>query len=1453
MTRKGIFKFNVLSFGLSNAPAIFQRLMDLVLMGLNWQICLAFLDDVIVMSSTYEQHLERLQQVFERFRGANLKLNAGKCHLLQEKVKFLGSIVSREGIAPDPEKIRAITEWPVPTDLKQVRGFVALASYYRKHIAHFADIARPLHRLSCKDAPWVWGPEQQQAFEELKVKLSTAPLVKAPLPEGQFVLDTDASDEGLGAALQQEQERVIVVIAYASRGLRKEERHYCTTRKELLAIVYGLKQFRPFLLGPEFLLRTDHAALTSLLKTPEPVGQQARWLDLLAEYHFKIQHRAGVQHSNADSLSRRPCDRTERQEPCKQCPKGQPVLYCPVDEVDVSPRQEVITTVSVPAREVSRSNDDLGDASRLVPELLLTPDQPSRANGVAILLSQGAGGNPVSEAFLDRPGDASGSVPGLLVIPDRPSSVNGVPVLLSPGASCDPDSSHVWDDPSVSVPELLLTPGRPSPASGASVLKPMGTGESPAPCGGEVSAGRLTPELLVAPGQPAPEHLDVRRIKGTAVSAGDTNMTMPISAEIIRKEQKEDRVLGKVIELLREEPESRNWVKAAGQSREVQDLWAQAASLVFVHDILYRQYVRPDGTILYNQLVIPESLRADVLRHVHGGTALGHFGVNKTVSMLQKYGYWTGWRKDVEMAVRGCDVCNRYRHGPRTKQGELQPQPSNFPMQKFHIDLTGPHVRSKNGFVYLFTGICNFTKYLIAVPIRDKTAITVARVLVKNVYLQYGAVDIQVSDNGGEFANEIAHELNEVMGIQGIHVTAYRASSNGVCERVHRSLHSVFAKTIAANQRNWCELVPYVTYAYNIATHSATTYSPFFLMFGREAKTPLNNLLEIPEDERQLTPESYAKEVTRNLAQAYDIVCDELNCKFDRAKQRYDSRVKSVQFKVGQFVWFFCPRRRAGLNPKWTNRNSGPHLIVKQHNLVNFSIQLTPRGDRVQIVHIDRLTPYRGEISADWRRQRELLVPREGEGVTKPLTGDAATEILPANGDTIVPSLEIPITPPAEQGLASAPDAGESGSQPEEPILSPVIAETPQSEAGDAPIDPRRVQPKRPRRKPARFRRLACGGSPPKTRASSVVNKIFTDPVSDDLLSLRKTVANISFNLCSERESILNQVRSTHTPYSTLSESSAAAAGTPPGQGACIPVAQEKPRAAENFYGQLHGTNTDSSDSWNADSDASYHTSRLNFDSDIDDDGFSIADIFRSDSETDNRVNNNANVACLCTIRMSSHGARRGCRNKAPPTLSSPPPLIQPPREDLSPPPLRQPTPVADASEEGELVCDVCGKHYRRNSGIRRHMIVQHGRSYRKNGPSVLLAPDELKERRHGVWLERLTAKERAAYWAKEVAAGRPGPHTPGGRSEPSVPEESGGKKRPEAPLGPSLVGGWMLRQPEVPPRRSLVGGRTWTLPSAWQGRTGSCFRGPFGPRWGRQWRWIASTRRWRPLAQQPF
>jgi len=237
VTRRGVFEFNVLPYGLCNAPATFQRLMDLVLSGLTWTTYLVYLDDVVVFSSTFDDHVLRLQQVFDRLKQANLKLKASNCRLFQRKIKFLGSIVSKEGIAPDPAKVEAVVSWPIPTSLTEIRSFTALAAYYREFVKGFAAIAKPLFELTQKDRPFVWTSRQQNAFEQLKKCLTEAPVLTAPLECGQYFLDTDASDTALGAVLQQMQNGELKVIAYASRVLTRSERSYSVSKREQLAVV----------------------------------------------------------------------------------------------------------------------------------------------------------------------------------------------------------------------------------------------------------------------------------------------------------------------------------------------------------------------------------------------------------------------------------------------------------------------------------------------------------------------------------------------------------------------------------------------------------------------------------------------------------------------------------------------------------------------------------------------------------------------------------------------------------------------------------------------------------------------------------------------------------------------------------------------------------------------------------------------------------------------------------------------------------------------------------------------------------------------------------------------------------------------------------------------------------------------------------------------------------------
>jgi len=306
ITRRGCFRYKVMPFGLTCAPSVFQRLMDLVLCGLTYETCLVYLDDIIVFSKDFDTHLLRLRKIFDRLRGANLKLHGKKCSFFRQRVDFLGHVLTKAGIEVQPEKIEAVQNWPTPQNLTELRSFIGLCSYYRRFIAGFANVASPLYLLTQKNAPFRWDTEQQQAFQALKTKLVSAPILGMPQDEGAFFLDTDASDRGLGAVLSQEQNGQEVVIAYASRTLSRPERNYDVTRRELLAVVYGLKSYRQYLLGRHFIIRTDHSALQYLRRTPEPIGQQARWQTYIEQFTFTIRHRAGTQHRNADALSRRP-------------------------------------------------------------------------------------------------------------------------------------------------------------------------------------------------------------------------------------------------------------------------------------------------------------------------------------------------------------------------------------------------------------------------------------------------------------------------------------------------------------------------------------------------------------------------------------------------------------------------------------------------------------------------------------------------------------------------------------------------------------------------------------------------------------------------------------------------------------------------------------------------------------------------------------------------------------------------------------------------------------------------------------------------------------------------------------------------------------------------------------------------------------------------------------------
>jgi len=741
---KGTFRFPRMPFGLCNAPATFQRLMDTVLMGLNFDICLAYLDDIIVFSRDPESHLERLEKLFLRLRESNLKLKPTKCALMQKCVSFLGYTVSESGIGTDPSKIEAVRTWPVPTNLRQCRAFVGLCQYYRRFVPHFSATAAPLHALTKKGATFLWTRECQQAFDQLKTTLISADVLALPNDEDQFVLDCDASDKAMGAVLSQIQNGEERPICYASQLYDKHQQNYNVTRKELLALVTFVRKFRQYLLGRSFTIRTDHAALQWLRRTPEPIGQQARWLEILEEFDFNVQHRPGTQHVNADSLSRR-----------------------------------------------------VASASSSLPENI-----------------------------------------------DWPTAQKNDPTI-----------------------------------------------------------GEIYNAVLNKASPPTPDALSCR-------------------------------------------------------SAEVKNLYAQIGCLrISERGILYREYYDNSTSQTYHQTVVPLALRRQITDDLHRGLNGGHMGHRRAKKLLRKRFFWPGWSLDVELAKRRCNQCSRYQRPRPHHQGDLQPLLTGEPWERLGIDVTGPHPTSSKGNVYILTVIDHFTKWVELFPMRNQEAATIAKILVDRVFCVHGCPLQILSDQGPNFESCLFQEICRLLAVDKVRTSPYKPSTNGNIERFHATMHSMLAKVVSENQKDWDQHLAAVAFAYRSSVQESTGFTPFFLMYGREARIPADLVYGPPPEkfESKDIP-AYVEEQRDRLQKAFTLARSHLGTAARRRKHQYDLRTRHQEFPAGSWVWVYIPRRKSGRYQKWRSPYHGPFLVIKRLGPVNYLVQRSPRS-QPWVTHVDKMKP----------------------------------------------------------------------------------------------------------------------------------------------------------------------------------------------------------------------------------------------------------------------------------------------------------------------------------------------------------------------------------------------------------------------------------------------------------------------------------------------------------------
>lgn len=898
-TPYGHYQFKRMPFGLKNAPATFQRLMDNVLSGLQGNELFVYMDDIVIYARSLQEHSVKFDRLMSRLRAANLKLQPDKCEFLRKEVAYLGHVIGSDGVKPDPAKVKAVTNFPQPRNAKNIKQFLGLVGYYRRFIPSFSKLAKPLTDLLKKDKPFVWEIAQADAFDALRRSLCTEPILQYPDFTQPFILTTDASGYAIGGVLSQGKIGKDLPIAYVSRILNKPEQNYSTIEKECLAIVYCTNHFRPYLYGRKFTIVTDHKPLVWLHSIKDPSSRLWKWRTKLAEYDYDIQYKKGSLNHNADALSRNPPSAV--------------MLPLTTPDLNDSSDESIFSFPRVPP------------PSSLVPiERSLTP-----------------------HATFPSPDPSPSHNPRSLVIEeiDDHEEAN---FHFSSESDSDDGSEEEVDDIFLadSIPVGNKDQSKPDMrlniiVSRENLLKQrdnivifIDTNGTPFDNGAN--------ELYKADLLPKYRDIVYERAKVSSFK-GKTLIALPIKLNnrTLLETSNVKNCIQSLLDVVTELQLESFSIRKTDKFDEIPWFY------------LYKQLLRYFNehpiniTICKNLIQTPdESERIPLITESHSSAIGGHKGVTKTYNRLRPHYYWSSMKRDIQEFIRKCRQCQlRKLTRIKTKSPMIITDTPGSAFDKVSLDIMGPLPLSAHGNSYILTMQDLLTKYSVAVPMMEATSMTIADAFTKNFICIYGAPQAILTDQGTNFLSSLIKNLTKKFNIKHFKTTAYHPQSNGSLERSHHVL-TEYLKNFISHDNEWDEYIALAMFSYNTSVHESTKYSPFQLVFGRLPRTP-SSRPPLEEEDIETYPQYLTNLFTRLSDAQEDARKHLLNSK-ERSKRYYDKRIHPYQFDPGDNVFLLKEPRKGKFDDQYT----GPYKVLEvlSHNNVKILFHNRPR-----IVHVDKL------------------------------------------------------------------------------------------------------------------------------------------------------------------------------------------------------------------------------------------------------------------------------------------------------------------------------------------------------------------------------------------------------------------------------------------------------------------------------------------------------------------